>query len=110
MLKPLHKNLFAGRWETFSLSEQMGNIGSEVSRANRWQGKDDKLFNGAVDRALELFDFTLADSRWRGGRLREIARSREVFCDAIYGGKEYKSSLKDLDRYFTNFAVLARTK
>ncbi len=105
-----HKNLSAGRWGTFTLAEQMGNIGSEVSRASRWQGKDDKLFNSAVERALELFDFTIDDPRWRGGRLQEIARAREVFCDAISGGKEYKSSLNDLDRYFTNFAVFARSK
>lgn len=102
-----HKQLAAGEWFRFSLMEQLANIGSEVSRANRWQGKDEKLFQGAVHRALELFDLTLADSRWRG-RLREIARAREVFCDAVFGGKEYNSSLKDLVRYFNPFAYAAR--
>lgn len=104
----IHKNLASGKWNTFSLAEQMGNIGSEVSRARRWQGKDEKLFQSAVERALELFDLTLEDPRWHGGRLREIARSREVFCDAISGGKEYQSSLGDLDRYFLQFAFAAR--
>ncbi len=104
-----HKGLAAGRWQTFSLVEQLGNIGSEVSRASCSQGNDEKLFWGAVGRALELFDLTLADPRWRG-RLREIARSREVFCDAVFGGKEYGSSLKDLDRYFFQFAFAARRK
>ena len=103
----LHKELAAGRWFTFSLTEQLGNIGSEVSRAARWQSKDEKLFQGAVDRALELFDLTLMDERWKGRRL-EIARAREVFVDAVYGGKEYGSSLEDLDRYFLPFACAAR--
>ena len=103
----IHKTLAAGQWRTLSLAEQLGNIGSEVSRAKNWQGKDEKLFGGAVARAFELFDLTLEDPRWRG-RLREIARAREVFADAVTGGKEYKSSLDDLVRYFDAFALAAR--
>jgi len=104
-----HKSLAAGRWQKLSLAEQMGNIGSEVSRALRWERKDEKLFQNAVDKAMELFELTLADPRWKG-RLREIARAKEVFCDAVLGGKEYQSSLKDLERYFFYFAVAARNK
>ncbi|MEK7162515.1 MAG: hypothetical protein AAB730_01495 [Patescibacteria group bacterium] len=104
-----HKKLASGGWQKLSLVEQLGNIGSEVSRALTWRGRDEKLFQGAVERALELFDFTLADPRWKG-RLREIGRAREVFCDAVLGGKEYKSSLEDLDRYFYHFAFAARNK
>lgn len=103
----LHKELAGGGWAKLSLNEQMGHIGSEVSRARRWQGKDEKNFESAVERALELFDLTLEDPRWRG-RLLEIARAREVFCDAISGGQEYKSSLEDLKRYFDQFAYAAR--
>ena len=103
-----HKEMAEGRWYELSLAEQMGNIGSEVSRAARWQGRDERSFQGAVDRALELFDLTLMDPRWRGARAREIARAREVFCDAVYGGQLYKSSLADLTRYFDEFAFAAR--
>lgn len=103
-----HKAAAAGGWQKFSLLEQLGNIGSEVSRASHWQNKDEEKFWAAVYRALELFDLTLDDSRWRGVRLREIALAREVFCDAVYGGKLYKSSLSDLVRYFDNFAIAAR--
>mgnify|MGYP001616435938 CR=1 FL=1 len=103
----LHKELASGRWHTLSLKEQMGNIGSEVSRAIHWQHKDKKVFEGAVERALELFDLTLADPRWRG-RLREIARAREVFCDAYFGGTLYHSSFDGLRRYFDQFAWAAR--
>ena len=103
----LHKSLAAGRWQTLSLAEQLGNIGSEVSRARRAEGKDDNLFRGATDRALELFDLTLDDPRWLG-RLREIARAREVFCDAVAGGKEYNTTLDSMDKYFLQFALVAR--
>ncbi len=103
----LHKELATGRWYTLSLAEQLGNIGSEVFRASRQKDKDEKMFQQAVERALELFDLTLSDPRWKGRRL-EVARAREVFCDAVYGGALYKSSLNDLVRYFDNFAFAAR--
>ncbi|MDQ1428945.1 MAG: hypothetical protein QOK39_2421, partial [Acidimicrobiaceae bacterium] len=35
MSEPLHTGLAAGRWHTLTIAEQMGNIGSEVSRALR---------------------------------------------------------------------------
>jgi len=105
----LHKNLAAGRWYELSLAEQMGNIGSEVSRARLAQGKDDERFWGAVARGLELFNLTLADKRW-GERHKEIARAYEVFCDAVLGGGVYGGDLESLDRYFTRFALLAASR
>src|SRR3989344_619789 len=105
--KFIHKELAAGRWFELSFNDQMGNIGSEVGRARKWRGKDEKIFQGAVERALDLFDLTLEDGRWKG-RWHEIARSREVFVDAVFGGKEYKSSLEDLEKYFMQFALAAR--
>ncbi len=106
-VKIFHKKLAEGRWFQFSLCEQLGNIGSEINRALRWKDKDQDNFESAVNRALELFDLTLKDSRWKK-RLKEIARARELFCDAITGGKEYKSSLEDLNRYFFYYALCAR--
>ena len=73
----------------------------------RWRGSDERLMSGAFDRALELLDLTLADPRWRD-RLREIARARELLCDAAAGGSEYGTTLEDLDRYFLAFAMAAR--
>ena len=102
-----HQELAAGRWGRLSLAEQLGNVGSEVGRMRRWRGKDERLAAGAFDRALELLDLTLADPRWRG-RLREIARARELLCDAALGGREHGATLGDLDRYFLEFALAAR--
>ena len=105
-----HKELAAGGWQRLTLMEQLANLGSEVSRACRWQEKDKDLFQGAVDRALELFDLTLEDPRWRKrGTLREIARVRELFLRAAFREKEtYNTSLSDLNRYFDQFAFAAR--
>ena len=95
------------RWHTLSLPEQMGNIGSEVHRARMAERTNEQRFKNARDRTLELFDLTLSDPRWRG-RLREIARAREVFCDASLGGTEYGNTLEQLEKYFDQFALLAR--
>ena len=104
-----HKEAAAGGWQRFTLMEQMANIGSEVGRARKWQGKDEELFQGAVERALELFDLTLEDPRWRG-RLREIARAREVFLDAVLGGKKYGSTLEREEQHSMQFALASRLK
>lgn len=104
-----HSNLAAGRWQELSLAEQLGNIGSEVGRALKWQGRDRKIFNGAIYRTLELIDLTVADPRWQK-RLKEILRVREFLCAAVFGSNEYRTSLEDLDRYFFQFAVAARIK
>jgi hypothetical protein len=103
-----HRDLAAGRWGKLSLAEQLGNVGSEVGRMLRWKSRDERLATGAFERALELLDLTLADPRWRD-RLREIARARELLCDAATGGTEYGTTLEDLDRYFLAFAVAARS-
>ncbi len=74
----------------------------------RWRDRDERLTTDAFERALELLDLTLADPRWLG-RLREIARARELLCDAALGGGEYGTTVEDLDRYFLAFAVAARS-
>lgn len=109
MMEPAykHREQVAGRWNRLSLAEQLGNVGTEVGRMRRWRGKDERLAAAAFDRALELLDLTLPDPRWRG-RLREIARARELLCDASFGWGEYGATLEDLDRYFLEFALAAR--
>ena len=106
-MKFQHKDLASGRWQKFSLAEQLANIGSEVSRAIRWQGKDEKLFWGAVERVLELFYLTIADPR-RYNQLKELTRLRETFCDAVLGGKEYGSTLQNIESYLFYFALYSR--
>ena len=60
----IHKELASGKWFNLSLCEQLGNIGSEISRAIKWKHKNHTLYEKAVFRALELVDITLMDKRW----------------------------------------------
>lgn len=103
----LHTSLAEGRWQQFSLAEQLGNVGSEVSRARRAVDDEDRFWS-AVTRAFELLDLTIADPRWRL-RLRELLRVRETLADAVLGGHEYQTKLEDLDKYFLVFAMAARS-
>lgn len=98
----LHGNSVENRWYSMSLSEQLANIGAEVGRAAKWQGKDDQKFNGATSRAIELLNLTLEDQRWKG-HLFEIGRVKELFYDSISGRNEYGTDLKDLENYFYPF-------
>ena len=109
MSGPLHAGLAAGAWYQLTLMEQLANVGSEVGRLRRWRDRDERLATRALERALELLDLTLGDPRWRG-RLREIARARELLCDAATGGHAYGTTLDDLDRYFLAFATAARRR
>jgi len=101
----MHSSLAGSRWRKLSLLEQLGNIGSEVGRAIRAGDKDRR--QKAAYRALELFDLTLDDKRWRG-RGSEIARARELFCDFIFGSNTYRVDGASLEKYFTHFALAAR--
>jgi len=101
-----HQLLAEGRWFTLSLTEQLANIGSEVHRAIRARGNENR-YNGAIKRGFELFTLTLNDARWCKRR-KELTRVKELFCDAILGGAEYGTSLEDLDKYFNYFALAAR--
>lgn len=110
-MRYIHNTLAHGRWFEFSLFEQMGNIGSEVHRMVRWKGEDQKYYEGAFFRAIELIDLTKQDSRWKNTpRLKEICRSKELLCDAYYGGKEYGTQLEDMEKYFDQYAHAAALK
>lgn len=104
-----HGEGFVERWCTLSLAEQLGNVGSEVSRALKWRSRNPTIARGAVDRALELIDVTLDDPRHRVSvtRLREICRAREVLLDFLVGTNEYGSTEATLQRYFDAFARAA---
>lgn len=94
-------------WDKYSLEEQLANIGAEVGRTAKWRDRDQYLFKGAMFRALELFDLTMGDPRWKG-HLIEIARVRELFCEASEKGRIYGTTLEDLEKYFIPFMFLLR--
>lgn len=53
------------RFNTFLKSQQLLMIGSEIMRAKVWQNKNQDNFLSALERGLELIDFSLAASKWK---------------------------------------------
>ncbi|MCA9733329.1 hypothetical protein KC799_14420 [candidate division KSB1 bacterium] len=105
-----HKNLAQGRWAEMTLSEQMANIGSEISRALHWKRKEEEDYClKAVVRALELISLTI-DSVSMKSHLKELTRLREVVIDYFYCENEYGSSEALFEKYFYPFNVAARNK
>lgn len=110
-MKPLiHKSLEDGRWFTFTIYEQLGNVGSEFERAARaFESGDMERFERAFERMLELLDLTIEDPKWRRGtRLRELLRLREEVCDIFHGGEVFGTPIETVKKYFLYFAIAAR--
>lgn len=106
-----HPELAGGRWFTFSLAAQLGNVGSEYARALQWKRRGDKdRFEHAFARMLELIDLTIADPRWRNHRLKELTRLREFICDELCNDPPEFIHSSDLREYFLYFGVLARSE
>lgn len=107
----IHVGLAAERWAALSLAEQLANVGSEVDRAVvAWEAHRPDRFEKALARALELFDLTARDDRWRGHRRREILRSREEFCRLFFEDVPPPGAARTLRDHFLHFAVLARRR
>jgi len=104
----IHQGLSQGRWQKLSLAEQIGNIGSELARAQSWDKKNIlEHKNQALIRALELIDLTL-DSIHKPSQLKEIARLREAVAGLFVGGAEICVSFADLEKFYLPFAIIAR--
>jgi hypothetical protein len=107
VMRHTHKELALGRWQTMTLAEQLGNIGSEYERAIRWKGKSDEHFLPAAHRTLELIDLTISDIRLKY-RLKEITRMREMVCEEFFSSFQTAQDKPQLQNYFTQFALRAR--
>jgi len=95
-------------WHGKTLAWQLGNIGSEILRAiNREKIGDMLGRKNALERALELIDLTLSDTR-HFQRLKEITRLRELVAANYIENDYYQVTLNDLQNYLLPFAVLAR--
>ncbi|OGH94331.1 MAG: hypothetical protein A2538_00800 [Candidatus Magasanikbacteria bacterium RIFOXYD2_FULL_41_14] len=107
----IHADQAAGKWQTLTLCEQLGNVGSEVGRAAKWEVKGMReMRDKALERGFELLDLTIADIRWHGPKLKEICRAREVLADTFYGDREYGDTPEKMEKYFFEFALSARNK
>lgn len=109
--KKQHADLAEGRWFTMTLAQQLGNVGSDFERALKWKERNqDKLFQSAATRMLELLDLTLDDPRWHNHRLLELTRLREQVCQELFSDHINRESAAGLQKYFLSMATLARVK
>ncbi len=98
-----HKEFAAGRWAEMPLALQMLNIGSEISRANRWKSKGNQnQVERAVARALELIDLTIDAQRGKHS-LKEFFLMKDVICDFYLGENIYNSTGELIQRDFDMF-------
>lgn len=96
------------RWQKMTFAEQMGNVGSEVGRAFSWKKRgNQEQSEKAMQRAFELLDLTIG-SYQTYPRLKELARVRENLADFFYGENEHNSVPEQIEKYFFQFALLAR--
>ena len=96
-------------WGEYSIEYQMGNIGSEISRSLKWSAKGNKARAAkAIDRALELFDFTIQANLHSPARLREVLVAREEFCDYFFGGNSWHTDPVRMQKYYDGFVMIER--
>ena len=96
-------------WQTRPITYQMGNIGSEVSRSLKWTAKGNQArADKAIDRALELFDFTIEANVKNHARLTEILKAREEFYDYFFNGNSYHTDPAKMQKYYDGFAIMHR--
>ena len=115
-----HPGLHNGGWEKIPFHQQMGNIGSEVSRMLRWKRKGNhERSEKAFYRALELLDLTIStaqktrisndtgsENNKGSGRLKELCRAREELCDFFLEAGTMGTDPESLMRYYDQFAML----
>ena len=108
MLFMIHSQYTEDKRYAMTIREQMGNVSSEVWRALRAKASNNiSRMNTAVDAVLELLVATRSDPKNQSKR-REIARSREIFLDYITDTNEYNETAERIDKYFTEYALVAR--
>ena len=100
-----HPNLTLEKWQAFPKEVQILNIASEFSRIKNWLAKnDEKEVRECLNRAFELIDLTIGDSKWNKG-LKELLRFRELLADFYIQPRKVNNYFLQLYRIFLNFTV-----
>lgn len=77
----LHIHLTLEKWFSYPKGQQILMIGNELNRAANWIKKRQNLETDmCYERAFELIDLTVEDSKWKG-HLRELLRLREILAE-----------------------------
>lgn len=97
------------KWASMDILNQMGNIYSEVGRTmNAKKSGNEARFQGALSRALDLFDATVdVLNEQKSPRMREVLLAKYQFL-SLFFAKTRTENPETLDRYFLQFAIAAR--
>jgi len=104
----IHKDLTPEHWFSFSLFEQLANVGCDISRTIRYKNEnrlDDS--KAAFERALELLSLTILDPKLSRGGLKELVRTREALIDHFMFSNEYQTTDEQWHNYFFSFNYAA---
>ena len=108
-LNHIHSEEAYRDWLTRTITYQMGNIGSEVSRSLKWTEKDNQpRADKAIDRALELFDFTIEANVKNHARLIELLKARDEFCDYFFNHNSYHTDPAKMQKYYDEFVFMSQ--
>jgi len=95
------------KWIKLSFFEQMGNIGSEISRINHWGKKGDIIrMKTSCERVLGLIDLSIKSNK-NASQLRELTILREVICDLFVSAGNYDCSPEMIEKYCLYFGLKA---
>ncbi|MFA5084179.1 MAG: hypothetical protein WC475_02245 [Candidatus Paceibacterota bacterium] len=83
------------RWQTFSKRDQLAHIASEVFRAKT--ANNQTTYELELERAINLIDLTLEDSKWRDNPLMLLYLRNELA--SIYLDKN-QNSLEEVIKAF----------
>ena len=76
MKDTFYSKSLAERWLSFSLDEQMGNMGADIGRAANAQNTDKKRSQISFELGLELLNLTMKDPK-NQTKLSELNRLKE---------------------------------
>ncbi len=97
-----------GRWQTLTISEQLGNVASEFARFRYWHERgEDARIDQAYARLREIVRLTVEDSRWTTRR-HELEQLDAAIRHLGGEQSELAVSFDEVERYLLPFAVLAR--
>jgi hypothetical protein len=101
--------LNATLWNKLTLTEQLGHIGSEITRARVWQEKgEDESSQNALNRAILLLELSMNNTLPRL-KLAEVSRLKELVLDLINntGARQYGININDIEKYCNDFALIS---
>jgi hypothetical protein len=101
----IHTTLTPELWFKYSLLEQLANVGMDIERTIRWKSKGNQEYSEqAFERAMELLDLTIEDSKNKKGTRKELVRVREALKDHFLFDNEYRTTDEFWQSYFYDYA------